>query len=215
MIAPGGPRLCVRVIDDDGNISLTVRPNAICSFENDLFVGRFLWKIRNYPGAEQYEDYFAGRKRVFDVQYQGQFKIVPSGACYLGGELKDGKMDLGMMAGALARVVLGMLRRLTTGMQHGFGNGKDGPDATLPHLVFPVWVAADRLVVTPAGEEPPPMGVEMFPDTMPKKQRIEEMGRKGGVGFDTESTYSFSCVRETARDRERDRERERERERER
>ena len=50
------------------------------------------------------------------------------------------------------------LHRRAPQLHHSFG-AADG--AEQPHIVAPLWFLCDRLVVTPPGETPPPIGTEI------------------------------------------------------
>jgi len=64
-----------------------------------------------------------------------------------------------------------------------------GTDNVLPHIVFPLNRAADRMVITPPGEEPPKLGVEMLPET---DHKAKMNSTNPFPGYDDQSTYSFS-----------------------
>jgi len=55
--------------------------------------------------------------------------------------------------------------------------------------MFPIWKILDRIVISEPGVTPPPLGVEMFPDTG-DKQKLNSM--KPYPIFDTNHIYSFS-----------------------
>ncbi|KAJ1409858.1 hypothetical protein B484DRAFT_310819, partial [Ochromonadaceae sp. CCMP2298] len=75
-------------------------------------------------------------------------------------------MELGLLTRGLCASFLQLARSTNPNMHHSFG---DRNDTELPHIVGPFWSAADRLVVTPEGENPPPF-VTSFPE--PQTSRL-------------------------------------------
>ena len=68
--------------------------------------------------------------------------------------------------------------------------------AVLPHVVFPLWRAANRFVVTPKGEDPPPLGQHdsgsggQFPNSVARGEREAWLlSEEEGGRFDTDATY--------------------------
>lgn len=133
-------------------------------FENDQFKGHVLFLIRATPVDPYWKETLEGRKRKFWVQVQGTFKKVPKGTLYMGGEV-PAPMALGIITRSLCKILLSVVKRLVVGLHYAFG---DKTGIEMPHMCFPLWKAADRLVITPPGADPPKMGTD-FPETAGKK----------------------------------------------
>ena len=156
------------------------------------------------------QDHFSGKQRTLEMQLQGRFKSKPRGVLYVGGEL-GGKMELGFVTKSLAKVLLGAVQRLSGVLHYSFGTkGKAAGAAAAsgaswqrhpappldglvddPHICYPLWQAVDRLVVTPQGEQPPPLGVT-FPETEAARKLRRKAAFFGEGEMDTTSTLSFS-----------------------
>lgn len=152
-------------------------------FETDFFVGQFLPLIRT---PENPPLYFADKKRMFEFQLQGQFTRCPPGKIWFGGEIVR-PMHLSRMRQAVSNVFLRFVKAFGRGVHASFGDTEEGGER--PHLVFPLLSAMDRIVVTPPGETPPPLGDEVLvtPD-LPRIKKLASMGEDILVGH----TYTMA-----------------------
>jgi len=161
-------------------------------FETPFASGKALVALR-VKGDEDpfFRPIFEGRNRQFEIQFQITFKEAPRGVIYFGGELPK-KMQLGIVTKGLCRAILSILNRLSSTVHAGFGKNLGDPEkAELPHIVFPLWHAATRLVVTRAGNQPPPLGVEIPETAAEAKARNKiQINRLGSV--QKGDTVSFS-----------------------
>ena len=164
------------------------------AFENDLFRGKVLFLLRTEPESPKWHHLFAGRRRLFWVQLQGQFKVQPVGTVYIGGEVPR-KMKLGFVTNTLVRILLSVLNCLVVGLHYGLGHvyPKDvvaPEDEELPHLSFPLQSSVDEFICTRAGDTPPALGTDGLGESTDARAR-----RKAGTQryeFNTSDTYSFS-----------------------
>lgn len=92
-------------------------------------------------------------------------------------------MTLGLVTRGLCNMLLGFARRINSAMNYSYG---DTENKELPHIVFPLWTSVDKMVVTPEGGEPPPLG-ELFPED--EKGRSKRRGGGDLGNWDTTSTY--------------------------
>lgn len=78
---------------------------------------------------------------------------------YCGGELADKDFQCNVFMKGLTNVLLNFLMKyIGNDLAYSFGGkDKDGRDE-LPHIAFPLKTAMNDVIVTPAGEIPPPMG---------------------------------------------------------
>ncbi|CAM9642325.1 unnamed protein product, partial [Heterosigma akashiwo] len=139
------------------------------------------------PSDSRVQHMFTGKERMFELQIQGKLKRLPSRPLYLGGETLE-MMRLSLLARGICRLLLSLVRRVTGGHLHSsFGRGAD--PRVRPHLAAPLVRCADRLVRTPPGQAPPPLGWQ-FPESDASK--AARRAGKAEVEWDLESTYSFS-----------------------
>ena len=78
----------------------------------------------------------------FEIQIQGKFTRVPTGTVYIGGEITEGPMSLGLVTRGLCNMLLGFARRINGAMNYSYG---DGGQLELPHIVFPLWTSVDKV----------------------------------------------------------------------
>eukprot|EP01134_Creolimax_fragrantissima_P008600 CFRG8600T1 len=145
-----------------------IMPNARTRthFENDEFEGDMLIKFKPEPEDPYYKPYFDNRKRNFEIQVQGRFKRSSEGYdMFIGMEIPE-PVTFGMVVKALAKVCLSVINNTVKGVHYSFGSAEE-----MPHIVFPIEASLDRLVITKPGETPPPMGLQMFPETLSKRER--------------------------------------------
>ena len=120
---------------------------------------------------------------------QGHFKQLPRGVLYLGGEVLE-PTKLGLVTKGLANVLLKFVslwassRRLAL---HYSLDDKGGRQ--LAHVTMPLWCSADRIVATPAGCAPPPLGTELPEEDEAALARLASC--ESGT-WQLGSTYSFS-----------------------
>ena len=69
--------------------------------------------------------------------------------------------------------------------------GTIGEDFEVPHVVAPIFPTFDKVIVTPPGASPPPMGIPFVEDLDYRKQRLK-FKLTGDANVDLESIYSFS-----------------------
>ncbi len=166
--------------------------NEVVDFENEFFVGRVLFMLRTKPEDPRYVAHFAGKQRLFEMQIQGHFKQLPEGVLYMGAELTE-RMHMGLVTKTVAGMILTFARRVLKNLHYSFGDKGDAHSADeieLPHLTFPLSRGMDRLVITPPGEDPPPLGREF---DEPDDIRIPRRGGKGEEPqFVLGPTYSMS-----------------------
>ena len=108
----------------------------------------------------------------------------------MGGELYQ-RMKLGVVTKTLASFILKICIKLITNLRFSFGEDPV-PDGKYEraHVAFPLYQAMDRVVVTPEGETPPPLGREL-PETN-EQRNIRRSGKSAEIKFEVGPTYSFS-----------------------
>lgn len=170
-------------------------PNAreVQRFESDLVDGKVLLALR-VAGYEDpyYASMFEGKKRTIQVQFQLRFKRKPRGVLYLGGELPR-KMQLGLMTKGLCNVVIALVNKISSHGHASFGKISDNESETeLPHIVFPLWSGATKLMLTKAGSgSPPDLGKEIEEAPEAKKRR-KKAGFNAPGDIDEGDVLTFS-----------------------
>eukprot|EP00978_Attheya_sp_CCMP212_P007182 scaffold16717_cov53-Attheya_sp.AAC.5 len=174
--------------------------------DNDLYYGQFFPLIRTpdmdgkgEPGSPANQvavDYFKGKQRRFDFQWQFKIHKVPTGKLFIAVELPQAP-KMGMIQRAFANAALNFVAK----MNHGFHYSLTGGDTSgkldeaaieegryeVPHLAFDLEASMDRLVVTKAGETPPEIGTTIYEDPDSIKRR-----KKGAkIEWNTEDTYTM------------------------
>jgi len=124
--------------------------------------------VENYP---YYDAFFRGKKRNLQMQMQIRLKSEPKGIIYAGGEIRS-SMHLGLLTKGFCKIIVAVTNRISTHSHCGFGRHmKDPvPERENPHICFPLFAAATKLVVTKAGDTPPVLGEEI-PETPEEKKK--------------------------------------------
>ncbi|GAB5360279.1 hypothetical protein AAMO2058_000614300 [Amorphochlora amoebiformis] len=166
-------------------------------FETPTFKGRAIFKLRPTELSEMsiaYQQYFRPRARKFSLQIQGRFKKPTSGIIWLGAEVGHcdssrgvDAMQLGFIRKTLCKMVLNTINLMRGAILHySFGDGDQ-----LPHIVLPLYIAADTFVETDEKDLPPNIGVRMFPEDI-KSQKVRRKSNTKARKFELDKTYSFS-----------------------
>ncbi|OQR95732.1 hypothetical protein THRCLA_07615 [Thraustotheca clavata] len=163
-------------------------------FENNYFRGKILFLLNTDPKAPRFHHLFDGRRRLFWIQLQGQFKQEPNGLVYIGGTVPS-KINLGLITTAMCRVILSVLNLLVAGLHYSFGklypnDARTKADEELAHICFPLHTSVDEFVCTPEGQVPPSLGQEKFGES--EEERAARKASKGHYQFNTRDTYTFS-----------------------
>jgi len=197
----------------DCNAERRIIPNSDEPFvlENECFVGKVMLLMRtpdvdNHrdphilgPAQQKVSEYFSGKKRRFEFQFQIKLKRVPEGPLFLGCELEQG-IKVGTLTKGLVGILLAMVRRINPGFHYSWGptdgHGKKlDPvahalgDYEKTHLSFPVEASMDRIVITKPGDTPPVLGEELF-ETNESVKRRRKQGA-GSVDWNTTDTFTM------------------------
>lgn len=202
----------VCVVDCNQNTRIIPNSDEAFVLNNDCFVGKVMLLIRT-PDVDNHRDphnlgpvqrevseYFKGKKRRFEFQFQIKLKHVPEGPLFLGCELEHA-IKVGSLTKGLVNLLLAMVRRINPGFHYSWGpsdvhNTKNIDPEDLAngnyektHLSFPVEASMDRIVITKEGETPPKLGQELFESNESVKRR-RRMG-SGAVDWNTSDTFTM------------------------
>lgn len=101
------------------------------------------------------------------------------------------KMELGLITRSVARAAINLCSTMVDNLHSSLGDMKDNELFQLPHLVAPMFITFDKIILTPAGEKPPPLGIPFTEDLEYRKKRLKFKSIKD-ANVDLETTYSFS-----------------------
>jgi len=158
-------------------------------FETDFFRGQAMILVRTNPIDEHFKTIFLGRKRLFEVQVQGKFKRDPQGEIYVGAEATN-KMELGLLTKSISRAAMKFCATLVDDLHFSFGDDPQDPIYQLPHAVAPIFPTFDKVIATPAGEQPPKLGIPFVEDDYGRRRLKFRYIKDAEV--DLETTYSFT-----------------------
>ncbi len=155
-LAPEFPFLKISNLIPKG-VPETFLPNTreAIRFDSDTCDGNMFVMLRTNPMDPEFAWAFERKKRRFDIHFQLTFKVDPKGVVYLGGELPR-KMHLGLATDLACKGILAVVKRLASNLHASFGDSDENGESS--HIVFPLWQAADRLILSKPGESLPPIG---------------------------------------------------------
>jgi hypothetical protein len=114
---------------------------------------------------------------------------MPVGEIYVGADVTN-KMELGIITRSFSRAILKFVGTMVNDLHYSFGDFPDTPGFEKPHLVAPLFPTMDKIVETPEGEEPPPMGIPFVEN--PEYRRMRLKNKVTNDLIDLSKTYSFS-----------------------
>eukprot|EP01134_Creolimax_fragrantissima_P001056 CFRG1056T1 len=159
----------------------TEKPHII---DNELFSGHVLLKMKAGDMAEEYEKYFEGKKRTFELQVQGKFKdITDNDRVFLGVETPM-PLNLGFWARMILTIVKAFVHQIEPSSVVSLG---DISTNEVGAITFPLQESCDKLIITPPGEEPPELcKATMLPGGLSKAEM------KKVVDYNNDDTYTLS-----------------------
>lgn len=173
-------------------------------FENEFAKGCFLSLHRathdkeldaaGYCG-DDHGNYFAGKKRIWEARFQMKFKVFPASTDLRFGIELEEYVPLSKSEKASMKVVVKMLKKIVSSCHHSPG---DDPKTTReplerPLFVMPLW-AFDQIIVTPPGEDPPPLTDHATIEQAGSKRsgRVNAFRQEvDGLDFVKDATYTF------------------------
>jgi len=201
------PQLRTMCVIDCDNSSRIVPNGTPAILSNECFEGKVMLLVRT-PDVDDPHDpqvaslgatptriseYFKGKKRRFEFQFQVRLKRVPTGPLFLGCELEH-SIKVGAITKGIVNILLAMVRRINPGFHYSWGDKIDkkameSGKYEKTHLSFPVEASMDRIVISKPGESPPALGQELYESNESVKRR-----RKAGAGcvdWNLQDTYTM------------------------
>lgn len=121
---------------------------------------------------------------------QGQFKRMPLGEIYVGAEATN-KMELGILTRSISKAALNFCATMANDLHYSFGDNPSEPNHQKPHVVAPIFPTFDKVIVTPKGQDPPPLGVPFVEDIEYRKLRLK-FKSIDDAKVELDNIYSFS-----------------------
>lgn len=179
-----------------------VFPNAAQVFplDTDFYSGSMMVLIRtpdvDDPSAPKGTDendamvnYFTGKQRRFEFQFQIRLKKVPTGRVYFACELEE-SFKMGMIQRAFVGAAMAFVKTTNSSFHYNMTGSAETEDGRYekPHMAFPVERSMDRCVVTRPGQTTPTLGEAIYEDPESIKQR-----KKGVLmEWNTSDTYTLA-----------------------
>jgi len=182
-------------------------PQEPFRFENDLAYGEYLFFHPPTEGAEpsrplsgglNYEEYFRGKTRIWELRVQFHFKQAPDPDLdlFFGTESEE-YVPLAAAAKQVLSLAVATVRTAVGGLYHTPGDDPKqvSGEVEKPCFMLPLW-AFDQFIETPEGEKPPTLSDVNFPSLGSRRygrtsqyvQEISELKRSIRNG----PTYTFA-----------------------
>ena len=204
-IHPTFPTIKIREILS--NTIIYPNSRAPIPFQTETFQGHILFMLNTKPQDPKFSTHFGSRKRTMEVHIQGKFLSSPndtneninntnsssssspspssSSTLFIGGEIAGTMKGLGTFSRGIASLMLKMIKLVA----YGVFDSSFGTEDILPHIVSSLYQGVDRFVVTPDGEIPPTLGIDLPETDIERKKRGTSTSN---FIFNTSSIYSFS-----------------------
>jgi hypothetical protein len=135
---------------------------------------------------------FSFFRRQFEVQVQGKFKREPQGEIYVGAEASN-KMELGILTRSIGKAAMKFCSTMVDDLHWSYGDTQENnPDYELPHVVAPIFPTLDKIVLSPDGEQPQPLGIPFNEDLEYRKKRLKGLRFIKDADVNMQTSYSFS-----------------------
>jgi Protein of unknown function (DUF1769) len=196
------------VIDTSKKERIFANTTTAYQLDTEYFKGQMMILIRTpnvdeathtKPEIDQNDEnssavnFFREKLRRFEFQFQVKLKRVPVGRVYFACELQE-TITLGVIQRAFVGAAMAFVKSTNKSFHYSLSgtppesDGSDDLRYEAPHMAFPVEEGMNRVIATPPGQTPPPLGGEIFEDPESIKKR-----KKGfRMEYNTSDTYTFS-----------------------
>lgn len=172
--------------------------NGECAFEfeNEFFSGSVIVLHRppdDYKGPNRYKNFFSGKKRRWELRWQGKFRGRLSSPVVFGAEILASRAPRHSFA---SRAFLSLLFKFSASLARNRGAdlytnmvGDKDPELSINYFHFPIYTS-DLILGTPEGETPPNIATDsdLFADGVHMDCRSSF---KSFSDVDTSKTYTF------------------------
>eukprot|EP00929_Paragymnodinium_shiwhaense_P046763 TRINITY_DN23799_c0_g1_i2.p1 TRINITY_DN23799_c0_g1~~TRINITY_DN23799_c0_g1_i2.p1 ORF type:complete len:440 (+),score=103.34 TRINITY_DN23799_c0_g1_i2:151-1320(+) len=180
-------------------------PREPFSFENEYATGKLLFfhpptdpRAQTQAGGLDYRKYFEGKKRIWELRIQFQFKTPPSSGSdlYFGIEMEQ-YVPLSAATKKVVVLAANAIKHAVGGLYQSPGDdpAQVSGERERPLCVLPLW-AFDQFIVTREGDSPPDLRDPDFPNMGSKRyQRISEYAAEVTDlvrTIDDKRTYTFA-----------------------
>lgn len=176
-------------IIDDKTFQRILPNEMLHSIDNELLSGYMLAMV---PKGDT-DNYFDGKKRKIEMQFQVKFKKIPENQIYIGCEL-DEPLNIGICQRTFLRGILNVVERknpnfhfslnTTESMNAKSSKRECSNQSETSYLAMPFEKSLNALVVTKEGGLPPALGETLDMD----RSHISI----GDIDFNTSDTFTFS-----------------------
>lgn len=210
------PNFPVELLDHSNKSSskpVQINSREPIRIESDHFSGHAQFKVRSEAFEDDpfFKQYFEGRKRCMEVQFQGKLKKKIDKPILFGGELDGPLPKLGFFLNSIVKIIAAFMNVHIPGVSANLSHS----NGQVPHIMMPLYEATDHFWVTPlasstsststpisggrdivnveekeevtGGDILPEIGVPAIYPSMTKEERKDTE-----IVFDTNNIYSFS-----------------------
>jgi hypothetical protein len=179
------------VINTGSNARIFANTSVAYPLDTDYFKGQMRILIRT-PDVDDIENenpnphptkastdengtavqFFRGKQRRFEFQFRVKLKRVPTGRLYFSFELQE-SVKMGMIQRAFVGAAMAFIKTTNKSFHYSLNGSSECADGRYepPHMAFPVEEGMNRVLATPPGQTPPPLGGEIPADAESIKRR--------------------------------------------
>ena len=175
---------------------LSVNSGIPIEFENEYFVGRIVILHRapdDYKGPYRYREFFASRKRRWELRWQGKFKKPVASPIVFGAEILSSRYPKHNIA---SRALFSLLLKFSISLARKRGAdlftnvvGDENEKASIKYFHFPIH-SSDAILSTADGEIPPDIGIPTLLDPTETHTDCRNVF-KSHEDIDISCTYTF------------------------
>lgn len=170
-----------------------VYPNNVAvDVDTELFTGKMLLMFRTpdvddpdkQPSDNQVMNFFKGKQRRFEFQWQFKLKKVPQGEVCFCAELGE-PIEMGIIQRALTSTALRFVKKMNPGFSYYLSDSYDRES----YLSFPVATSMDRFLATKPGEMNMP---ELGTDILESKESMLRRKKGHKIDWNVDDVYTMS-----------------------
>ena len=170
-----------------------VYPNNVAvDVDTELFTGKMLLMFRTpdiddhdeQPSDNRIVNFFQGKQRRFEFQWQFKLKEVPKGEVCFCAELGE-PIEMGIIQRALTSTALRFVKKMNPGFSYYLSDSYDRPS----YLSFPVGTSMDRFTATKPGQLNLP---ELGTDILESKESMSRRKKGQKIEWNVDDVYTMS-----------------------